>query len=123
MAPERISDAEHAVMEVLWQRAPLTAADVADALADARDWTLQTVKTLLSRLANKGAVSYEQDGRRYLYSPILAREDYVGDESQRLVDRLFGGRAAPLIAHLAEQQKFTAEDLEEIERLIGELKS
>jgi BlaI family penicillinase repressor len=123
MAPERISDAEHAVMEVLWQRSPLTAADVADALADARDWTLQTVKTLLSRLANKGAVSYEQDGRRYLYSPILAREHYVGDESRRLVDRLFGGRAAPLIAHLAEQQKFTAEDLAEIERLIGELKS
>lgn len=123
MAPERISDAEHAVMEVLWQRSPMTAADVADALADARDWTLQTVKTLLSRLANKGAVSYEQDGRRYLYSPILVREDYVGDESRRLVDRLFGGRAAPLIAHLAEQQKFTAEDLEEIERLIGELKS
>lgn len=123
MAPERISDAEHAVMEVLWQRSPMTAADVADALADARDWTLQTVKTLLSRLANKGAVSYQQDGRRYLYTPILEREDYVGDESRRLVDRLFGGRAAPLIAHLAEQQKFTADDLAEIERLIGELKS
>ncbi|GGB71130.1 BlaI/MecI/CopY family transcriptional regulator [Blastomonas aquatica] len=123
MAPERISDAEHAVMEVLWQRSPMTAADVADSLADARDWTLQTVKTLLSRLANKGAVSYQQEGRRYLYSPILAREDYVGDESRRLVDRLFGGRAAPLIAHLAEQQEFTAEDLAEIERLIGELKS
>ena len=122
MAPERISDAEHAVMEVLWQRAPLTATEVADALADAREWSLQTVKTLLSRLTNKGAVSYDQDGRRYLYSPILAREDYVGDESRRLVDRLFGGRAAPLIAHLAEQQKFTAEDLAEIERLIGELK-
>ncbi|WAC23346.1 BlaI/MecI/CopY family transcriptional regulator [Blastomonas sp. SL216] len=123
MAPERISDAEHAVMEVLWQRAPLTATEVADALADAREWSLQTVKTLLSRLTNKGAVSYDQDGRRYLYSPILEREDYVGDESRRLVDRLFGGRAAPLIAHLAEQQKFTAEDLAEIERLIGELKS
>lgn len=123
MSFERISDAEHAVMEVLWQRAPQTAAEVADALADARDWTLQTVKTLLSRLTSKGAVSFDQDGRRYLYSPILAREDYVGDESRRLVDRLFGGRAAPLIAHLAEQQKFTAEDLAEIERLIGELKS
>ncbi len=123
MAPERISDAEHAVMEVLWHRSPMTAADVADALADARDWTLQTVKTLLSRLANKGAVSYQQEGRRYLYTPILVREDYIGDESRRLVDRLFGGRAAPLIAHLAEQQKFTADDLAEIERLIGELKS
>ncbi len=123
MAPERISDAEHAVMEVLWQRSPLTAADVADALTDDRDWTLQTVKTLLSRLTNKGAVSYDQDGRRYLYSPILAREDYVGDESRRLVDRLFGGRAAPLIAHLAERQEFSAEDIAQIERLIGELKA
>lgn len=122
MSFERISDAEHAVMEVLWQRAPQTAADVADALADDRDWTLQTVKTLLSRLTNKGAVAFEQDGRRYLYRPILAREDYVGDESRRLVDRLFGGRAAPLIAHLAEQQTFSAEDIAEIERLIGELK-
>jgi len=123
MVPERISDAEHAVMEVLWQRSPLTAADVADALTDDRDWTLQTVKTLLSRLTNKGAVSYDQDGRRYLYSPILAREDYVGDESRRLVDRLFGGRAAPLIAHLAERQEFSAEDIAQIERLIGELKA
>ena len=123
MVPERISDAEHAVMEVLWQRSPLTAADVADALSDDRDWTLQTVKTLLSRLTNKGAVSYDQDGRRYLYSPILAREDYVGDESRRLVDRLFGGRAAPLIAHLAERQEFSAEDIAQIERLIGELKA
>lgn len=122
MSFEHISDAEHAVMEVLWQRAPQTAADVADALADDRDWTLQTVKTLLSRLTNKGAVAFEQDGRRYLYRPILAREDYVGDESRRLVDRLFGGRAAPLIAHLAEQQTFSAEDIAEIERLIGELK-
>ncbi|WP_373487736.1 BlaI/MecI/CopY family transcriptional regulator [Blastomonas sp.] len=123
MGPERISDAEHAVMEVLWQQSPLTAADVAAQLDGARDWSLQTIKTLLSRLTNKGAVAYDQDGRRYLYRPILAREDYVDDESQRLVDRLFGGRAAPLIAHLAERQAFSAEDLAEIERLIEELKS
>lgn len=123
MVPDRISDAEHAVMEVLWQRTPQTAADIAQALDDTRNWSLQTVKTLLSRLANKGAVAYRQDGRRYLYSPILVREDYVGDESRRLVDRLFGGRAAPLIAHLAEYEQLTAEDLAEIERLIGELKS
>ena len=121
MAPERISDAEHAVMEVLWQRSPLTAADVADALADARDWTLQTVKTLLSRLANKGAVSYEQDGA-VLYSRFWHAKDYVGDESRRLVDRCSAARRTAYRAS-AEQQKFTAEDLAEIERLIGELKS
>lgn len=123
MAPERISEAEHAVMEVLWQESPLTAAEVADRLQDERGWSLPTVKTLLSRLAAKGALAHEEDGRRYLYRPILAREDYVDEESRRLVDRLFGGRAAPLFAHLAERERFSPEDIREIERLIGELKA
>ncbi|MEZ5709332.1 MAG: BlaI/MecI/CopY family transcriptional regulator [Blastomonas sp.] len=123
MGPERISDAEHAVMEVLWRRAPRTATEVADELAETRNWSLQTVKTLLSRLANKGAVSHDQSGRRYLYRPILIREDYVDEESKRLVDRLFGGRAAPLFAHLAERDHFSEEDLAEIERLVKELRS
>lgn len=123
MGPERISDAEHAVMEVLWREAPRTATDVATELQDERNWSLQTVKTLLSRLASKGAVSHERDGRRFLYRPILAREDYVHDESRRLVDRLFGGRAVPLIAHLAERDQFSDADIRAIERLLKELKS
>lgn len=123
MGPERISDAEHKVMEVLWHRAPQTATDVAEALADERDWSLQTVKTLLSRLANKGAVAHERDGRRFLYRPILEREDYVEGESRRLVDRLFGGRAAPLIAHLAERDRLSDDDVRAIEKLLRELKS
>jgi predicted transcriptional regulator len=119
---ERISDAEHAVMEVLWQRAPLTAADVGDALTDHRDWSPQTVKTLLSRLVSKQVVAHEADGRRYLYRPLVAREAYVTDESQRLVDRLFGGKLTPLVAHLAETQQLSDTDIEEIEALLKALK-
>ena len=62
------------------------------------------------------------DGRRFLYSPLIARADYVGSESKRLVARLFGGRAAPLIAHLAESEALTDEDLSEIEALLKELR-
>ena len=47
---ERISDAEHAVMEALWEQSPLTAADVCDAVCEQRGWSMPTVKTLLSRL-------------------------------------------------------------------------
>lgn len=121
-APDRISDAEHAVMEVLWEASPLTATDVAERIGDQRGWSLATVKTLLSRLAAKNAVATEPDGRRFLYSPLLARADYVGTESRRLVDRLFGGRAAPLFAHLAENEALSADDIAEIERLLRELK-
>ena len=119
---ERISDAEHAVMEALWTRAPLTAAEVCEDVCDDRDWTLATVKTLLSRLVAKDAVATEADGKRFLYSPKFPRARYLGGESRRLVDRLFGGRAAPLVAHLAAQEALTDSDIAEIEALLETLK-
>ncbi len=119
---DRISDAEHAVMEALWEASPLTATEVSDRVAEKRGWSLATVKTLLSRLVAKKAVATEPDGRRFLYSPTIERTDYVGSESRRLVDRLFGGRAAPLLVHLVEAEALSDEDIDEIERLIRELK-
>ncbi len=119
---ERISDAEHAVMEALWEKSPQTAVEVCNSVCGERGWSMPTVKTLLSRLVAKGAVATEPDGRRFLYSPILAREDYVGGESRRLVDRLFGGRAAPLFAHLAETEALSDDDIAEIERLLQEMR-
>lgn len=120
---ERISEAEHAVMEALWEENPLTAADVCERICTAREWSMPTVKTLLSRLVNKGAVETEAEGRRFLYRPTIARSDYVGHESRRLVDRLFGGRPASLFAQLAESEALTGDDLAEIERLLKELRS
>ena len=119
---ERISEAEHAVMEVLWDRHPLTATEVCDEVCRTRDWSLPTVKTLLSRLVTKQAIRTEPDGRRFLYSPIIERSTYVGGESRRLVDRLFGGRAATLFANLAEQEVLSDDDLAEIERLLKEMR-
>ncbi|WP_112382351.1 BlaI/MecI/CopY family transcriptional regulator [Sphingomonas carotinifaciens] len=120
---ERISDAEHAVMEVLWDDAPLTAQDVAERVDPDRGWSANTVKTLLGRLLAKKAIVHEEDGRRYLYRPAVARGDYVEGESRRLIDRLFGGRLTPLVAHLAERDALSADDIAEIEALLKELKS
>lgn len=120
--PERISEAEHAVMEALWAKSPLSATDVAERIGEARGWSLPTIKTLLSRLVAKNVVATEPQGRRFLYRPLLARDDYVGGESRRLVERLFGGRAAPLFARLAEAEALSDEDIAEIETLLRELK-
>ena len=120
---ERISDAEHAVMEVLWEEAPLAASDVAGRVDPARGWSARTVKTLLSRLLAKGAIVHEEEGRRYLYRPAIAREVFVERESEKLLDRMFGGRVTPLVAHLAERNRLSPEDIEEIEALLKELKS
>jgi BlaI family penicillinase repressor len=119
---ERISDAEHAVMEALWRESPRTAAEICDEVSEQRGWSLATVKTLLGRLVSKEAIAAEPDGRRFLYRPLVERADYVGGESRRLVDRLFGGRAAPLLLHLVEAEALSDADIDEIERLIKELR-
>lgn len=119
---DRISEAEHTVMEALWERSPLTALEICKEVCSRRDWSLATVKTLLSRLVAKNAVATEPDGRRFLYTPLLEKSDYTGAESRRLVDRLFGGRAAPLFAQLAEAEALTEADLNEMEALLKELR-
>ena len=119
---ERISEAEHAVMEALWDKSPLAASQVCERVCQANDWSIPTVKTLLSRLVAKGAVGTEPEGRKFLYHPLIERSDYVGGESRRLVDRLFGGRAATLFAHLAENEALSDADLEEIEALLREMR-
>lgn len=120
----RISDAELEVMEALWLAGhPLTATEVAERIGDDRGWSLATIKTMLSRLSAKGAIAWRDEGRRYLYSPAVARNSYVGKESRRFVDQLFGGRLSPLVARLAEEDALSDEDIAAIEAILKELKS
>lgn len=113
-----ISEAESIVMEVLWQRHPLTAEEVVTALAGRQDWQEPTIKTLLNRLLGKGALRAEREGRRYLYSPLLQREAWLSRQSESLLARLFDGRVAPLVAHFSRQRKLSAQDIAELKQLI-----
>ncbi|MFZ7095785.1 BlaI/MecI/CopY family transcriptional regulator [Luteimonas dalianensis] len=117
----QVSDAESVVMEVLWGRSPLGADEVVAALSTRSDWAEPTIKTLLNRLLKKGAIRAERDGRRYLYSPVLTREAWVASQSEGVLERLFGGRVAPLVAHFSERGKLSQQDIDELKRLIGEI--
>jgi len=117
----QISEAESAVMEVLWQQQPLAAEDVVAALADSRQWQEATIKTLLNRLLKKGAIRATKDGRRYLYAPVLQRQAWMLGESQGLLERLFDGRVAPLVAHFSEHRKLSRKDIAELRKLLEDL--
>ncbi len=119
----QISEAESQVMEVLWKRAPLGSEDVVDALSQTHAWAEPTIKTLLNRLLNKGAIEAVKDGRRYLYSPVLKREAWVARESESVLTRLFDGRVAPLVAHFSKHQKLSEVDIAELRKLIDEIDS
>lgn len=120
MGISSISEAEAQVMEVLWRASPRSTEEIASALKDSQAWQLATIKTLLNRLLNKGAVQAEKDGRRYLYAPLLRREDWVEQQSMGLLDRLFEGRLAPLVAQFSAQRRLSPADLAELKRLIEE---
>src|SRR5213596_285792 len=118
----KISEAESQVMEVFWgaDRA-LSADDVVAAMNNDRDWSAGTIRTFLTRLLKKNALAATPDGRRYLYRPVIRREDYVHEQSRKLIDRLFGGRIAPFITQFSERQALSGDEIEELKRLIGRL--
>ena len=117
-----ITSAESAVMDVLWRLGPTDADRVTEVLSQSAQWSRATVRTLLQRLVDKGAVSRGKGaGGLLIFTPLLAREAYVLSESEGLVDRLFGGRFGPLAAQFAEQGKLTEEDIAELKAIIARI--
>lgn len=114
----RISEAESIVMDALWRSAPQSAEEIAAAVGPANGWQEATVKTLLNRLLKKRAIAADRDGRRYLYRPLLARADYVHEESRSLLDRLYGGQVSALVAHFSRSEKLSKQEIDEIRALI-----
>lgn len=116
--PAAISEAESRVMEILWHQSPQTSEEIVAILAEPTGWHEKTIRTLINRLLGKGAIDAEKDGRRYLYSPRLQRADWQQQESRSLLDRVFGGKVAPLLAHFSQHEELTAKDLAELRKLI-----
>lgn len=119
----RISAAESQVMEALWARGPLSAEEVMREVGEAQDWGEATVKTLIHRLLKKKALKSEREGGRVRYRPLVSREEYVTGESQGLLDRLFGGELAPLVAHYARHRALSPEEVARLKRLIAEIEA
>lgn len=113
-----ISPAEFEVLDVLWDDYPATSSEVVARLTERKDWHEKTVKTLLGRLVKKQVLSYQKQQRQYLYSPLIAREDYTEKETENFVSRLFKGKIAPMVAGFANQQSLSKQDVDELKQLI-----
>jgi BlaI family penicillinase repressor len=119
--PPQISRAEWQVMKVIWGiGAPCAAQTVVDLLAETNKWSVTTVKTLLGRLVQKGALSFEKEGKAYLYSAAFSRKACLAAEADSFLDRVFDGSLTPLIAHFAQARGLRKKDIEELEALLRE---
>jgi BlaI family penicillinase repressor len=116
-----VTAAESKIMETLWRRGELTVGEIIEEVAEGEAWGDATVKTLVNRLLKKKAIQSIKAGGRYVYRPLLQRADYVQAESQGLLDRLFDGQLAPLVAHFADHKGLKPEDIARLRRLIEEM--
>lgn len=113
----KISEAEKSVMEVLWRESPISSAQVFEKLTT-RQWSEKTVKTFLNRLVKKGVVSFQKDGRRYLYEPLMAREVFVAQESQGFLNRVFKGDVNALLSNFVQNESLSEEQLSKLKHLL-----
>lgn len=116
----RISEAEWQVMQVLWDHSPRTANEVVDALAPASDWHPRTVKTLLNRLVNKGAVTFKTQGKRYLYRPKISRATCVRDAGRSFLQRVYGGETTSMLIDFVKREKLSKAEIEQIKRILDD---
>ena len=115
-----ITEAEWAVMKVLWAENPLTGNAVAQKLERTHSWKLKTVKTLLTRLVNKKVLSYQKQGREYHYYPLVRQRACVKAESRHFLSRVFNGAVKPMLATILENETLSDQEIRELKEILEE---
>ena len=119
MPRQTLGDLQHAIMAVLWERGEATTADVHQALQEERGLAPTTIATMLRKMEDKGVVAHRAEGRQFVYRPTVTqaevRESMVGE----LVERLFGGDARALVAHLVSEHEIDGAALTELRKRVG----
>ena len=117
----QVTEAEWKIMECLWDHAPQTMGEITATLEPATGWTRQTVITLLKRMTEKGAVSIDDSGRAKKYTPLITREEASAEETHKLLNHVFKGKASLLVNQLVDSGNLTEEDLQEILKAMHEM--
>ena len=114
---ERISDSELEVMKLLWKaREPVTSTVIREELQRSMGWEATTIKTLISRLVHKEVI-YQEKRKVFYYRPLISEKDYNTWATSRLINKLYKGSAAALVAALVDSQGLSEGDINELREL------
>ena len=120
VAPPNITAAEWEVLDVLWERGPVSASQVATSLKSKTGWSLGAVRTFLTRLINKGAVRILDDEPINRYESIYSRETFVHQESNGFLDKYFGGAFHLMVASYLKHEEISPEEIARLKQLLDE---
>ena len=116
----KLTESEWQIMNALWQGHPATARELSGRLPEDVHWAYTTIKTMLTRLAAKGAVSESKQGNTSVYEPLVARDEARSSALGNLLNQAFGGAMQPFLAFLARDRELSDEERRELERILAE---
>jgi BlaI family transcriptional regulator, penicillinase repressor len=114
------SDAEWKVLNALWRKHPANARDLLEELSD-EDWAYTTLKTMLTRMEQKGFVRTRMRGNTTWYEPAIEQRATQRRAVRSLIEKVFEGAAGPLLAHLADSERLNAGERKKLEAWIAEV--
>jgi BlaI family transcriptional regulator, penicillinase repressor len=113
-----LTDAEHRIMHVLWERPGSTVADVVGGIEGPEKPAYNSVLTILRILEKKGYVAHEKDGRAFVYSAVVDRQQARRGALSQVLSRFFNGSRADLVMHLFGHEQADAEELAKVKQLL-----
>lgn len=115
-----ISNSEFDVMQIIWEKGPINSKDIIKHLSARKDWNEKTIKTLINRLLKKDAISFEKEGRTYLYSPLIKKEEYLQRESNTFLEKFYNDSLNSMFSYFIKDKKLSKSDIEQLKELLEE---
>ena len=115
----QISEAEYEVMKIVWKYAPINTNEITEKLLKTTAWSPKTIQTLIKRLVNKGALTYEKQGRIFVYTPTVKEDEYVGQESRSFLKRFYDGDITAMLSAYIENDRLSDSEIEYLRSLLS----
>lgn len=114
----QISEAEFQVMKIVWEHAPVSTNQVTEYLVRTTKWSPKTIQTMLKRLVQKKALTYDKEGRVFIYTPLFGHEDYVNQESRHFLQRFYNGNVVSMMTAFLDMEELSQQEVDELKELL-----
>ena len=116
----QISEAELEVMKIVWKCAPINTNEITEKLLQTTNWSAKTIQTLIKRLVTKGALTYEKEGRVFVYTPLVKENEYVGQESRAFLKRFYDGDLTAMVSAYIDDDKLSETEIDTLRSILAE---
>ena len=114
-----ISEAEFEVMKIVWKSAPINTNEITERLLKTISWSAKTIQTLIKRLVTKGALTYEKQGRVFVYTPLVEENEYISQQSNSFIKRFYDGDISAMLSAYLENTQLSETELNHLRSLLS----